>query len=178
MLSLIVTSLAASADPNAWWDEVLRGSARRRRAFVRVLSSLTRSKVHQREPGQLWLHAEARAEGRRGAGACDRVQSRPMVPGQPERQRQLGLHRRAGGDLALAKYINAPLNETSIVDNASHGINAVLRSVPDFLAKKGILYLDLAYGEVKRWASWAARRPAPTATRPSRLPTTGTRCAR
>jgi hercynylcysteine S-oxide lyase len=50
---------------------------------------------------------------------------------------------------ALAKYINAPPNETSIVDNASHGINAVLRSVPAFLAKKGILYLDLAYGEVK-----------------------------
>ena len=36
---------------------------------------------------------------------------------------------------ALAKYIHAPLNETAIVDNASHGINAVLRSVPAFLAK-------------------------------------------
>jgi selenocysteine lyase/cysteine desulfurase len=50
---------------------------------------------------------------------------------------------------ALAAYIKAPRNETSIVDNASHGINAVLRSVPAFLEKKGILYLDLAYGEVK-----------------------------
>ncbi len=50
---------------------------------------------------------------------------------------------------ALARYIKAPLNETAIVDNASHGINAVLRSVPAFLKKKGILYLDLAYGEVK-----------------------------
>jgi len=50
---------------------------------------------------------------------------------------------------ALARYIRAPLNETSIVDNASHGINAVLRSVPAFLTKKGILFLDLAYGEVK-----------------------------
>ena len=50
---------------------------------------------------------------------------------------------------ALAEYIKAPLEETSIVDNASHGINAVLRSVPDFLAKKGLLYLDLAYGEVR-----------------------------
>jgi selenocysteine lyase/cysteine desulfurase len=49
----------------------------------------------------------------------------------------------------LAKYIKAPMNETNIVDNASHGINAVLRSVPAFLEKKGILYLDLAYGEVK-----------------------------
>ena len=50
---------------------------------------------------------------------------------------------------ALAAYIKAPVNETSLVDNASHGINAILRSVPAFLAKKGILYLDLAYGEVK-----------------------------
>ena len=55
---------------------------------------------------------------------------------------------------ALADYIKAPANETSIVDNASHGINAVLRSVPDFLTKKGILYLDLAYGEVKAALSY------------------------
>jgi hercynylcysteine S-oxide lyase len=70
----------------------------------------------------------------------------------------------------LAKYIKAPMNETNIVDNASHGINAVLRSVPAFLEKKGILYLDLAYGEVKAamtymghvpWRAGVAELPAP-----------------
>ena len=50
---------------------------------------------------------------------------------------------------ALAAYIKAPTNETHIVDDASHGLHAILRPVPAFLSKTAILYLDLEYGEVK-----------------------------
>ena len=53
----------------------------------------------------------------------------------------------------LAKYIGAKTEDTVIVDNASHGLTAVLRSVPAFQAaatgKPGILSLDLAYYQVK-----------------------------
>ena len=57
---------------------------------------------------------------------------------------------------ALAAYIKAPTNETAIVDNASHGISAILRSVPAFLERKGILYLDIAYAEVQAAISFMA----------------------
>ncbi len=51
----------------------------------------------------------------------------------------------------VASYIGANVEDTVLVDNASHGIAAVLRSISANLpaGQRGVLYLDLAYGEVK-----------------------------
>eukprot|EP01065_Artemidia_motanka_P035311 TRINITY_DN4322_c1_g1_i2.p1 TRINITY_DN4322_c1_g1~~TRINITY_DN4322_c1_g1_i2.p1 ORF type:complete len:466 (+),score=103.92 TRINITY_DN4322_c1_g1_i2:106-1398(+) len=50
---------------------------------------------------------------------------------------------------ALAGYLSARTLDLVIVENASHGINAVLRSLAKFLQGKAALYLDTAYGMVK-----------------------------
>ena len=39
----------------------------------------------------------------------------------------------------VAEYLGSKKADTVIVDNASHGINAILRSVPAMLRKKGVL---------------------------------------
>jgi selenocysteine lyase/cysteine desulfurase len=44
----------------------------------------------------------------------------------------------------LAKYIGGRSIDIVFVENASHGINAVLRSVPLFLTRKKVLSLDIA----------------------------------
>lgn len=49
---------------------------------------------------------------------------------------------------ALAGYIGASAEDVAFVDNASHGLNAVLRSATAFLKKKKVLCLSIAYGEV------------------------------
>lgn len=48
----------------------------------------------------------------------------------------------------IAKYINADDEDIVFVDNASHGVNSVLRSIQIPKGKK-ILYLNVAYGMVK-----------------------------
>jgi selenocysteine lyase/cysteine desulfurase len=58
----------------------------------------------------------------------------------------------------IAQYLGTKKEDTVIVDNASHGINAILRSVPALLTHKGILHLDLAYFEVKRAAAFLVPR--------------------
>ena len=50
---------------------------------------------------------------------------------------------------AVAKTVGAEKEDVVLVDNASFGINAVLRSVPFFLKRKGLLFLDTAYFMVK-----------------------------
>jgi isopenicillin-N epimerase len=60
----------------------------------------------------------------------------------------------------LAQYIGARALDIVFVENASHGINAVLRSVPLFLKRKKILSLDIAYGMVKETLGYIAGRAA------------------
>lgn len=53
---------------------------------------------------------------------------------------------------ALAAYLGANVSDVVFVDNASHGLSAVLRSVAAYLSttsRKSALRLDLAYGEVR-----------------------------
>ena len=48
----------------------------------------------------------------------------------------------------IAKYLKIDDEDLTFIPNASHGVNAVLRSLTIPKGKK-ILYLDLAYGMVK-----------------------------
>ena len=50
---------------------------------------------------------------------------------------------------AVAALIGADTADVVLVDNASFGINAILRSVPLFLKRKSLFYLDHAYFVVK-----------------------------
>eukprot|EP01062_Namystynia_karyoxenos_P062514 TRINITY_DN5540_c0_g1_i1.p2 TRINITY_DN5540_c0_g1~~TRINITY_DN5540_c0_g1_i1.p2 ORF type:complete len:473 (+),score=132.12 TRINITY_DN5540_c0_g1_i1:78-1421(+) len=56
----------------------------------------------------------------------------------------------------LAAYLAADPNSVVFVENASHGIAAVLRALAKFLSGKGILYLDTAYGMVRRMLQYLA----------------------
>lgn len=72
---------------------------------------------------------------------------------------------------ALAEYLNVDPEDLVLVENASEGINAVLRSIARFLKPgKSMLYLDTAYGMVKTTLKYLGGRlpaePAPATALP------------
>ncbi len=57
---------------------------------------------------------------------------------------------------SLAAYLHTAVDNIVLVDNASTGLNVVLRSVAQFLKGRAVLYLDTAYVEVKAILSYLA----------------------
>lgn len=49
----------------------------------------------------------------------------------------------------VATYIGAFINDVVFIENASHGINAILRSIVPTMPQKKIMYLNIAYPMVK-----------------------------
>lgn len=57
---------------------------------------------------------------------------------------------------AFAAFVHSGPDDLVFVDSASRGINAVLRSAPSYLDKRGILCTDLAYVEVQQILGYLA----------------------
>jgi isopenicillin-N epimerase len=70
------------------------------------------------------------------------------TPGEPTRMR------RAAAD--VARFVGAQANDLVFVDNATAGVNAVLRSFP-FAPGDEILLTDHSYGAITRTAIYVAR---------------------